>query len=167
MPKIYVRLMNGAHKLELIDKGDWIDLRANEDVELEGPTKVKASQEVNLAMKLIPLGIAMKLPDGYEAVMNSRSSSPSKLGIIMANSQGVIDQTYCGNDDEWKFSAIAIKKVSIPKGTRICQFRIQLSQKASVWQKLKWLFSSGKFKFVYVDELPNPNRGGIGSTGSK
>ena len=72
--------------------------------------------------------------------------------------------SYNGNKDEWKFPAIAIKDATIKKGTRICQFRIQLSQKATIWQKIKWLFSN-KIELVQVDNLSDNNRGGIGSTG--
>lgn len=74
--------------------------------------------------------------------------------------------SYCGNSDEWKFPVIAIRPTFIEKGCRICQFRIQLSQKATLWQKLKWLFSSG-VKLVKVDNLQENNRGGFGSTGIK
>ena len=72
--------------------------------------------------------------------------------------------SYRGNKDEWKFPAVAIKDTTIKKGTRICQFRIQLSQKATIWQKIKWLFSN-KIELVQVDNLSDNNRGGIGSTG--
>ena len=74
--------------------------------------------------------------------------------------------SYNGNEDEWKFPAVAIRPTFIEKGTRICQFRVQLSQKATVWQKIKWLFTSG-IKLVEVDNLDNTNRGGFGSTGVK
>ena len=74
--------------------------------------------------------------------------------------------SYNGDNDEWKFPAIAIRETTIEKGTRICQFRIQLSQKATFWQKLKWLFSS-RVKLVEVDSLNNKSRGGFGSTGVK
>lgn len=114
----------------------------------------------------IPLGVAMKLPKGYEAVVLPRSSTPKKFGIMYGNSMGVIDNSYCGNKDEWKFPAVAIRPTSIDKGTRICQFRVQLSQKATTWQKIKWLFTSG-VKLVEVDDLGNDNRGGFGSTGVK
>lgn len=72
--------------------------------------------------------------------------------------------SYCGEKDVWGFPALAIGDASISKGDRICQFRIELSQKATVWQKLKWLFCSG-IEIVTVDKLYNPARGGFGSTG--
>jgi dUTP pyrophosphatase len=107
----------------------------------------------------------MKLPKGFEAIVAPRSSTFSKYKILQANSLGIIDSSYSGNEDEWKFPAIAFEDVAIDSNTRICQFRIQLSQKATVWQKLKWLLSSG-IKIVEVDNLDDNNRGGFGSTGT-
>lgn len=77
---------------------------------------------------------------------------------------GVIDYTYRGNTDEWRFPAIALNHTVINIGDRICQFKIQLSQKATIWQKIKWLFTS-KIKFKWVDHLENTSRGGFGTTG--
>jgi dUTP pyrophosphatase len=77
-----------------------------------------------------------------------------------------VDNVYNGNDDQWHYIAAPMTNSSIKKGDRICQFRIQLSQKATCWQKLKWLFSSG-VEIVEVDNLSNNNRGGLGSTGIK
>lgn len=103
----------GMDKLEIINGGDWIDLRIAEDVTL------KAGD-----FKLIPLGVAMMLPKGYEAIIIPRSSTFKKYGIIQANSVGLIDEAYCGNNDEWHFPAFATRDIKIPKNTRICQFRI-------------------------------------------
>ena len=108
----------------------------------------------------------MEIPEGYEAIILPRSSTFSKYGIIMTNSAGVIDSSYCGDTDEWRFPAVAFRHSSINVGDRICQFRIQLSQKATVWQKIKWLFSS-KIEFVEVEHLGNADRGGFGTTGIK
>ena len=108
----------------------------------------------------------MQLPKGYEAIVACRSSTPKSFGIMSANAFGIIDSSYNGNDDEWKFLYYGIRNCIIPANARICQFRIQLSQKATVWQKLKWLFSN-KIKLVEVDKLNTINRGGIGSTGKK
>lgn len=154
--KIPVKLFNSAEKLQIIDKGDWIDLRANEDLILDKPDG---------KTHMIPLGIAMQLPKGYEAVVNCRSSTPKKFGVLLANSQGVIDNSYSGDNDQWYFAAWPIGPVTIHKGDRIAQFRIQLSQKAKMTDKLLWLFSD--FEFVYVDKLGNPDRNGFGSTGVK
>lgn len=154
--KIKVKLFEGASPLEVIEKGDWIDLRAKDDLQV----KTKSPE-----LHLIPLGVAMQLPKGYEAIMAPRSSSYKKFGIMSANSIGIIDNSYCGNQDEWLFAAVVLKEAKISKGDRICQFKVQLSQKATVWQKIKWLFTSGKVKFEYVDNLSSANRGGIGSTG--
>lgn len=127
-------------KIEKIEKGDWVDLRAAEDVELK--------QGEN---KLIPLGVAMSLPFGYEGHLLPRSSTIKNFGIVMANSQGIVDESYRGNDDEWKFNALAVRDTKILKGDRIAQFRIV--------EKMP------QVNIVEVDELKAPNRGGFGSTG--
>lgn len=158
----------------IIEKGDWIDLRAAETVSFKAPQagvrkretidgKIVSHRDVTFDFKLINLGVAMQLPKGFEAVVLPRSGTP-KLGIMCANSEGVIDNSYCGNDDEWIFPAIAFQATTINKGDRICQFRVQLSQKATIWQKLRWLFSN-KIELVSVDKLEGNNRGGFGSTG--
>lgn len=153
--KIKIKVLTEGCMPEIIEKGDWIDLKVAKNVKLEANIS-----KVNL----LPLGVAMKLPEGFEAIVAARSSTPSKLGIICANALGIIDNSFMGNKDEWKFPAIAIKDTTIKKGTRIGQFRIQLSQKATIWQKIKWLFSN-KIELVQVDNLSDNNRGGIGSTG--
>lgn len=160
---------------EIIKKGDWIDLRSAETIHMNAPqaetlkrSKIngegKSHRNVKFDFKLIPLGIAMQLPKGFEAVILPRSSTYKNFGIIEANSEGVIDHSYCGNNDEWKFPAIAFRDTEIQRNARVCQFRIQPSQKATVWQKIKWLLSSG-VKIVEVDSLSNEDREGIGSTG--
>lgn len=126
--------------LEKITQGDWIDLRSAEDVIIR-----------NGEYKLIRLGVAMQLPEGYEAWVVPRSSTPSKFGIIMANSMGIIDESYCGDTDEWKFPAYGIRDTIIHKNDRICQFRIMKHQP--------------EVEFVCVSTLGNESRGGIGSTG--
>jgi dUTP pyrophosphatase len=113
---------------------------------------------------LLDLGIAMQLPKGYEALVVPRSSSYRHFGFIQANSVGIIDNTYCSETDIWKLPILSLSDTTIYEGDRVAQFRIQLSQKASVWQKIKWLFS-GKVELVKVDHLCNESRGGIGSTG--
>ena len=176
--KIKVKRINKNIPLpEVTDKGDWIDLRAAETVTLNAPQanilkrhKVKGVEErhrdVEFDSRLIRLGVAMQLPKGFEAVALSRSSTYKNFGVILGNSEGVIDQPYCGDNDEWRFNAIAFRDTTINEGDRICQFRIQLSQKATMWQKIKWLLSSG-VEIIEVDELGNPDRKGIGITGIK
>lgn len=128
-------------KLEYIDgKSDWIDLRAAENV------SIKQGE-----YKVVSLGVSMELPDGYEAVIVPRSSTFKNFGVIQANHMGVVDETYCGNDDIWRFTAIAMRDTEIHVNDRICQFRIQKHQP--------------KIVFHEVDTLQNENRGGIGSTG--
>ena len=167
--KIKVRLINPNCKFEFIDKGEWIDLRAAQTVELKGPfantlNGKRDKRDVEFDYQLIPLGFAMKLPKDFEALIVPRSGTFKNFGILMVNSQGVIDSSYSGSNDEWKFPAVALKDITILEGKRICQFRIQPSQKASVWTKIKWLFTN-KIEFEYVDSLDDEDRGGIGSTG--
>lgn len=128
-------------KLTYIDgKSDWIDLRAAETVDMEP-----------MEFKLIPLGIAMQLPAGYEAHVIPRSSTFKNFGIIQVNSMGLIDESYCGDNDQWYFPAIALRKTTIRTNDRICQFRIMKHQQ--------------QIEFREVDNLNNESRGGIGSTG--
>lgn len=127
-------------KINKIDKGDWIDLRAAEDVMLkEGD------------FKLISLGVAMQLPKGYEAHIVPRSSTFKNYGIIQTNHQAVIDESYCGDNDIWKYPALAMRDTVIHKNDRICQFRIV--------KKMPTV------EFEEVKILGNDDRGGFGSTG--
>lgn len=155
---------------KIIKKGDWVDLMAAKECILEAPQagtlKGNEAKHRDVVSKVtyIPLGVAMKLPEGYEAIMASRSSAAKKMGIMMANGIGVVDQSYCGDDDQWHFPAVTLRKTSIAQNTRLCQFRIQLSQKATLWQRIKWLFVSG-IELEEVQALGNENREGLGSTG--
>lgn len=145
------------YELKITDKGDWVDLRANENVMFDLSN-----------YKMIDLGIAMELPKGFEAVMASRSSTFKNWGIILGNGIAVIDNSYSGNNDIWKYPAYLLRnfrsETKIYKGERICQFRIQPSQKATIFQKLRWLFTN-KIEYVRVDSLKNIDRGGFGTTG--
>lgn len=169
--KIKAREITTGCKFEVFKKGDWIDLHAAEDVEMPAPQAGvqyekdgSKFRDVSFSHQLIPLGIAMALPKGYEALIVPRSSTFKNFYVIQPNSPGVVDYTYCGNDDEWCFSTVALGPTVIKKGDRICQFRIQLSQKATTWQKIKWLFTS-KIEFNWVDQLDDKSRGGFGTTG--
>lgn len=176
--KIKVKRLNKHFSIpSIIKKGEWIDLRCSETTTLNAPQAdilkrhsangiEKSYRNVTFDSKLIGLGVAMQLPKGFEAHILPRSSTYKYYGVTLCNSQGIIDESFKGNEDEWKFGAIAFRNTTINEGDRICQFRIQLSQKANIWQKLKWLFSSG-IKLIEVDNLNNPNRNGIGSTGCK
>ena len=137
---IKVRYHADIYPLEKTEEGDWIDLRVAEDVEM------KAGE-----YKLIPLGVSMQLPPGYEALVIPRSSTFKHWGILQTNSCGLIDNSYCGDDDIWYFPAIATRDVLIEKNSRICQFRIQ--------KKMK------NVKFQTVNTLNNVNRGGLGHSG--
>ena len=137
-------------RLTKITKGNWIDLRAAENVTLKKGE-----------FKLIRLGIAMELPRGYEAHVVPRSSTFKNFGVIQTNHQGVVDGPdretgeggYCGNEDEWFFPALAVRDTEIHVNDRICQFRIMEQQP--------------EITFEEVTELTGPNRGGHGSTGTK
>lgn len=139
---IKIRYHNDIRPLEILDNGDWIDLRAAEDVNLEKGD-----------FRLISLGVSMKLPDGYEAHIVPRSSTFKHWGIIQANHMGVIDNSYCGDNDIWKFPAIATRDAVIYKNDRICQFRIMKKQPC--------------VRFDTVEHLNGPDRGGFGSSGRK
>lgn len=173
--KIKVKELVEGCMPEILENGDWIDLRAAKDVTLEalkaGILKRHHNPEnnyrrVDFKYEPVPLGIAIKLPKGYEAIVAPRSSAFKKWWIMEANSIGIIDNAYNGNNDQWIMPVLMFEDGVIHKGDRICQFRIQLSQKATVWQKIKWLFTNG-VKLVQVDELNNQDRGGFGSTGVK
>lgn len=129
-------------KLQKIKQGDWIDLRAAETVELKQGE-----------FKLIPLGVAMELPKGYEAHVLPRSSMFKNFGIIQTNSMGLIDESYCGDNDQWFLPVLAMRDTKIEKGERICQFRI--------------VKKMPEVNFVEVEKLESPDRGGHGSTGTK
>ena len=153
--KIKVKTFAGQVLPKIIDKGDCIDLRATADYNLN-PGEYR----------LLNLGVAMELPKGFESIVVPRSSAFRNYGILCANSFGVIDYSYNGDMDEWKFPAFSPKGGLILAQDRICQFRIQLSQKATVWQKIKWFLSNG-IEIEKVERLNTINRGGVGSTGKK
>ena len=123
-------------------KSDWIDLHTAEEVTL------KAGE-----FRLIRLGVAIALPEGYEAHITPRSSTFKNYGILQTNSMGVVDYSYRGDGDEWKMPVYATRDTTIEKGARICQFRIMKNQPA--------------LHFVRVEHLDGPDRGGFGSTGKK
>lgn len=173
--KIKVKLFGESKLPEIIYKGDWIDLRSNsEDFEVHAPQagvqytlpNGNKMRDVKFESGWIPLGIAIALPKGFEAIVAPRGSTYDKFGLKQKNTPGVIDWTFRGNNDQWKFGYVAYKHGIIRKGERICQFRIQLSQKATPWQKIKWLFVK-HIEFVQVANLDDESRGGFGTTGTK
>ena len=123
-------------------KSDWIDLRAAKEMEL------KAGQYA-----MIPLGVAMKLPEGYEAHIVPRSSTFKNFGLIQTNHMGVVDESYCGDNDQWHMPVYALRDTVIHVNDRICQFRIMEHQP--------------KIVFEEVEALSAPDRGGFGSTGKQ
>ena len=143
--EIKIKYFTDIEPLEYIGgetKSNWIDLRAAENINLKSGE-----------FKLIPLGVGIILPEGYEANIVPRSSTFKKWGIIQTNSFGVIDNSYSGDNDQWFFPAYAIRDTRINKNDRICQFRINKIQPS--------------IEFTVVDKLNNENRGGLGSTGTK
>lgn len=140
--KIVIQYKDDSIKrLEYIDgKSDWIDLRAAERVELKSGE-----------FKLIPLGVAMQLPSGYEAHIVPRSSTYKNFGIIQTNHTGIVDESYCGPNDWWYMPSYALRDTVIEKNDRICQFRIEKHQPEILFEEVK--------------ELTGKDRGGIGSTG--
>ena len=115
--QIKVKYIRDILEIERFEQGDYIDLRCGVDVTMEQGEYYQ-----------IPLGVAMELPEGYEALVVPRSSTFRKHGILMVNSVGVIDCSYCGPEDEWCFPAYATRDTVIKKNERICQFRILKNQ---------------------------------------
>ena len=142
MVEVRIKYHTDTPNLKKITKGDWIDLYAAESVDLKQGE-----------LKLISLGVSMEIPEGYEALVAPRSSTPKNFGIMCANSVGIIDNTYCGDNDIWQFPAYAIRDTHIEKGDRICQFRLIENQPS--------------ITFIPVTHLNNESRGGIGSTGKR
>lgn len=141
MKKIKIKYLKHILEIGTVRNSDWVDLRAAEDVTM------KAGE-----FKMIPLGVAMELPKGYEAIVAPRSSTFKKHKIILANSIGIIDESYKGENDEWHFPAFALSDTYIKKNTRICQFRIIKHQPILSFHRVKM--------------LGNTDRGGLGSTGT-
>ena len=134
-------LADGLEELCQVPGSDWVDLRCAEDVEM------KAGE-----FKLIPLGIAVALPEGYEAHVAPRSSTFKNYGLLQANSMGIVDCSYRGDGDQWHWPAYATRDVKLEKNTRLCQFRIVENQPPLI--------------FTRVEHLESPDRGGFGSTGA-
>ncbi len=139
--KIKIKYLNeGIIPVSKVKQGDWIDLRSAETVTFK-----------RNEFKLIPLGVAMELPVGFEAHIVPRSSTFKQFKIIQTNHMGVVDESYCGDNDWWFFPAYALEDTIITKDDRICQFRI--------------VKKMPKVEFEMVYELKNEDRGGYGSTG--
>ena len=153
---IRIKYFEGAKKLEKISKGDWIDLYANKDMFIPEGTRA-----------MIPLGVAMELPEGYEAHLAPRSSTFKTWGIIQTNSVGVVDHSFMGDNDQWHMPVYCLMSKSgmrdsdgrivrgtwIHKGDKIAQFRIMEIQP--------------EISFEEVEHLDNADRNGFGSTGTR
>lgn len=140
--EIKIKYFTDIEKIKQIPNGDWVDLRSAKDITLNKGE-----------FAIIPLGVGMKLPFGYEAHIVPRSSTYKNYGIIQTNHMGVIDNSYSGDNDQWGMPVIAMRDTTIHKNDRICQFRI--TQKQS------------DFEFTEVECLDTKSRGGFGSTGKQ
>ena len=140
METIQIKYFTDIDPISPAHAGEWVDLRC-----------AKTTTLFPNEFALIPLGVAMKLPNEYEAIVIPRSSTFKKYGIIQTNSCGLIDNLYCGDDDQWYMPVYSTRHTKINKNDRICQFRIQKIQP--------------QILFEQVEHLNNPSRGGIGSTG--
>ena len=141
MEKIEIKYFSDKiDRIKSTPGGVWIDLRAAEDAELKKGD-----------FRLIKLGVAMKLPEGYEAHVVPRSSTFKNFGILQTNSCGIIDESYCGDGDQWMMPVLAVRDTVIHVNDRICQFRIMKHQPP--------------VEFCVVDRLEGADRGGFGSIG--
>ena len=167
--EIKIKLYEGA-RIPVSKKGGWFDISMPSDGKLECPianrlSKNKTVRNIEFYPQMVSLGFSMEMPKGWEAIIAPRSSTYPNFYCGNTNYIGIIEDTYCGDDDIWKAHIKADKATQWKAGDRLFQFRFQLSQKATVWQKIKWLFWNGKIEFVPVKFLGNANRGGFGSTG--
>lgn len=140
MKIIKIKYFTNIEPIEMKPNSDWIDLRSAEDIDFKQGE-----------FKLIKLGVAMQLPKGYEAHVVPRSSTYKNFGIIQTNHQAVIDESFCGNNDQWLYPAYALRNTHISKNDRICQFRIVKKQP--------------QIQFNIVEKLENKDRNGFGSSG--
>ena len=139
--KVKVKYFNqNIDKLEKIAEGDLIDLRAAETVD------IKAGEA-----KKVRLGVGMKLPEGYHAEVYPRSSLFKNFHVLLTNSVGVIDNCYCGDNDEWCAMLYATENTSIWENSKILQFRIVKNMES--------------LEFEEVEHLDSKSRGGYGTTG--
>ena len=152
---IRIKYFDNATKLKKITKGNWIDVYANKDV------FVKCGER-----KMVPLGFALELPEGWEGHLAPRSSTFKTWGIIQTNSVGVVDDTYIGDNDQWHMPVYClqgkdiesengeeVKGTWIRKGDKIGQFRI--------------MEVMPEIEFEEVESFGNKDRGGFGTTGTK
>lgn len=152
--KMRIKYFDGAKKLEKINKGNWIDVYANDDIFVSVGERA-----------MIPLGFALELPKGWEGHLVPRSSTFKTWGIIQTNHVGVVDDTYIGDNDQWHMPVYCLQNkekivfqgdeggVWINKGDKIGQFRI--------------MEVMPDIEFEEVDSFGNEDRGGFGTTGVK
>lgn len=177
--KIKVLVKENGTMPEIFEEGDCIDLYTAEDYTFRCPHakmlhKKKSDdgdtaerfRDVVFTYGLIDLGVVIVMPDGFKGLLKPKSSTFKKFGLLQTNTPGEIDNVYKGPDDIWKMPVLATRNITIPKGTPIAQFEIRLSQKATIMQKLKWLFSNG-ISLERVDSVSSANRGGFGKVTEK
>ena len=138
--RLDVRFTRGRYRIER--HGGWIDLRCAQDT-LIMPHKAT----------IVPLGVNLRVPEGYETIIAPRSSTCLRHGILMGNSIGIIEQDYCGNLDELGMVAVNFTDdaVTVEKGMRICQFKVVRAMPDVLLN--------------FVGDMGSANRGGYGSTG--
>ena len=128
-------------KLRYIDgKSDWIDLRVAENVSMKQGE-----------YRLISMGISVEIPKGYEMLIVPRSSAYKNFGILQTNAMGVVDESFCGDNDIIHMPILAMRDTEIHINDRIGQFRLMPHQP--------------EVHFIEVDHLDNEDRGGFGTTG--
>ena len=154
--KIEIKLHDEACMPLISPNGDWIDLRSAEDIIIEAPRVNVNTNQIELHTGLISLGVSMRLPEGFEAILAPRSSTFKNYGIVFSNSIGILDNSYNGTSDIWRVPFIGLKPGVIKKGDRIAQFRVQKSQ-----------FMKRKIEFKVVDKLSEEDRGGFGTSGKQ
>lgn len=147
-------------KLEITEVGDWVDLRVRDVVKQKDKKSIYDSKTDSFSYQpftffKIYLNVAIKLPEGHEALVSPRGSMFKHTGLIQTNSPGVVDNTYCGNDDEWFIPCFSLTPGTIKKNQRICQFKIFPTMKSTI----------NNLSFKEVDNLGHKSRGGHGSTG--
>lgn len=165
---------SGSKLLQVNNNGDMTDLFCYQDAKFKAPQIKTEKQDdgkynvkthkVNFDFQLLNLGIAMQLPKGMSAHVYPRSSLFMQKSIMLVNSVGIIDNSYNGNNDIWKFGALAFKETDVDANDRIAQFEIVPGKNATFWDKLKWLLADG-VEFEFVESLDGDDRGGHGTSG--
>ena len=159
MKDIPIRYLDGAKELVINPKGNCIDVYAYEDMFIP-----------YMGYAMINLGFAMQLPEGKIAKLYPRSSTFKTWGLIQTNHTGIIDESYCGNDDIWHLPV----QCTMPKQVEKVKINGHKVTVAGTWVKKDDKIAQFEIvdamempTFKKVEDLGNYNRGGFGSTGEK